>query len=76
MAPETTPFDEKGEVDGAGFMANVRIHIADGLHGIVTSGSTGEAPLLGDDERMRLVELARALVPEDRWWRRTITALR
>lgn len=67
MAPETTPFDEKGELDGAGFMANVRIHIADGLHGIVTSGSTGEAPLLGDDERMRLVELARALVPEDRW---------
>jgi 4-hydroxy-2-oxoglutarate aldolase len=67
MAPETTPFDANGEVDGAGFMANVRIHIADGLHGIVTSGSTGEAPLLGDDERMRLVELARALVPEERW---------
>jgi 4-hydroxy-2-oxoglutarate aldolase len=67
MAPETTPFDDKGEVDGAGFMANVRIHMADGLHGVVTSGSTGEAPLLGDDERMKLVELARALVPEDRW---------
>jgi 4-hydroxy-2-oxoglutarate aldolase len=67
MAPETTPFDANGEVDGAGFMANVRIHMADGLHGVVTSGSTGEAPLLGDDERMKLVELARALVPEDRW---------
>ena len=67
FVPETTPFDQQGELDGAAFRANVRAHLKAGVQGIVTAGSTGEAPLLDDDERIRLVELARELVPADKW---------
>jgi 4-hydroxy-2-oxoglutarate aldolase len=41
--------------------------MARGLHGIVTAGSNGEAPLLDELERQCLVECARDLVPSDRW---------
>ena len=34
---------------------------------MLVSGSTGEAALLDEDERLRLTELARPLVPDDRW---------
>ena len=67
MVPETTPFDANGELDGAAFRANVRAHIKAGVNGIVTAGSTGEAALLDDEERVRLVELARAIVPAEKW---------
>jgi 4-hydroxy-2-oxoglutarate aldolase len=67
LVPETTPFDQQGELDGAAFRANVRAHLKAGVSGIVTAGSTGEAPLLEDDERLRLVELARELVTEGQW---------
>ena len=67
LVPETTPFDQHGELDGAAFRANVRAHLKAGVSGIVTAGSTGEAPLLDDEERLRLVELARELVNEHQW---------
>jgi 4-hydroxy-2-oxoglutarate aldolase len=66
LAPVVTPFDRAGEVDGDAFVANVAAHLAAGLHGIVVAGSTGEAALLDEDERVRLVELARRVVPRDR----------
>jgi 4-hydroxy-2-oxoglutarate aldolase len=66
LAPVVTPFDESGAVDGRAFTANLRAHLAAGLHGVVVAGSTGEAALLDDDERARLVELARETVPRDR----------
>jgi 4-hydroxy-2-oxoglutarate aldolase len=59
LAPVTTPFDTRGELDAAAFGSNVRAHLAAGLHGIVVAGSTGEAALLDETERLRLVELAR-----------------
>ncbi|HEX6598563.1 MAG TPA: dihydrodipicolinate synthase family protein [Gemmatimonadaceae bacterium] len=59
LGPVVTPFDATGEVDAAGFAANVRAHLAAGLHGIVVAGSTGEAALLDERERMHLVEVAR-----------------
>jgi len=67
MVPEVTPFDASGELDGAAFRANLRAHIKAGVNGIVTAGSTGEAALLDDEERVRLVELARAMVPAEQW---------
>ena len=67
MAPAATPFGANGDVDAAAFMANVRAHLAAGLSGIVVTGSTGEAALLGEEERLVLVDAARAIVPEDRW---------
>jgi 4-hydroxy-2-oxoglutarate aldolase len=66
LAPVVTPFDGTGEVDGDAFVANVRAHLAAGLHGIIVTGSTGEAALLDEDERLRLVTLARGAVPRDR----------
>ena len=59
LAPVTTPFDDAGELDAGGFAANLRAHLAAGLHGIVVAGSTGEAALLDETERLRLVEIAR-----------------
>jgi 4-hydroxy-2-oxoglutarate aldolase len=67
MVPETTPFGADGGIDERAFEDNVRAHLAAGVLGIVTAGSTGEAALLGKGERARLVECARALVSEDGW---------
>jgi 4-hydroxy-2-oxoglutarate aldolase len=66
LAPVVTPFDQDGLVDDDAFVANVRAHLAAGLHGIVVAGSTGEAALLDESERERLVALARDAVPRDR----------
>lgn len=66
MGPMVTPFTADESLDMAGFEANVRAHMSAGLHGVLVAGSTGEAALLGDDERRRLIEAARKLVPADR----------
>jgi 4-hydroxy-2-oxoglutarate aldolase len=66
LAPVVTPFAPSGDIDGDGFVSNIRAHLAAGLQGIVVAGSTGEAALLDEDERARLVELARKAVPADR----------
>lgn len=65
--PVTTPFDPvTGEVDYVAMRANLRRWMAEPLRGVVTSGSTGESVLLDEDERLKLVELARELVDGDR----------
>lgn len=68
LGPVTTPFDAStGGVAVADFRANVESHLRAGLHGIVVAGSTGEAPLLDDDERRALVESVRELVGHEQW---------
>lgn len=68
LAPVVTPFvGRTGEVDGTAFQTNLLKHLQAGLSGVVVSGSNGEGPLLDEDERLLLVELARAVVPRDRW---------
>ncbi len=68
MGPVVTTFDEEtGELAPAAFRENVQAHLASGLSGVVVCGSTGEAALLDAAERNALVELARPLVPGDRW---------
>jgi len=67
LVPCTTPFDPvTGDVDLVGFRANVRSFLAHPVRGIVVGGSTGEAVLLDEDERMVLLQGARDLVPDDR----------
>lgn len=66
FGPVVTPFDANGDVDDAAFAANIRVHLAAGLHGIVVAGSTGEAAYLGQDELLRLVDLARREIRGDR----------
>ena len=66
MGPLVTPFKADESLDVAGFETNVRAHIAAGLEGVLVAGSTGEAALLGDDERRILLEAARRIVPTER----------
>lgn len=67
LIPVTTPFDpETGEVDVVAFRGNLRRWLEAPLRGVVTSGSTGESVLLDEEERIRLVEAARGVVPGDR----------
>lgn len=67
LGPVVTPFESSGGVDTAAFRANAQAHLAAGLSGLVVAGSTGEAPLLDDSERVALVENARKLVDANHW---------
>jgi 4-hydroxy-2-oxoglutarate aldolase len=67
FGPVVTTFSPKtGELDLPSFGANIRAHLAAGLHGIVVTGSTGEAALLDAAERVALVDAARHEVPSDK----------
>jgi 4-hydroxy-2-oxoglutarate aldolase len=66
FAPVTTPFSARDTLDLDALAANVRAHLHAGVDGIVVSGSTGEAALLDEPERRRLLELVRPLVDGDR----------
>jgi dihydrodipicolinate synthase/N-acetylneuraminate lyase len=67
FAPVISTFSpETGELDIDAFSTNVRAHLDAGLHGIVVTGSTGEAALLDAAERGRLIDATRALVPRDK----------
>ena len=61
-----TPFKD-GKVDEASFERLVEWQIAEGTHGLVPVGTTGESPTLSHDEHKRVVELcikvARKRVP-------------
>jgi 4-hydroxy-tetrahydrodipicolinate synthase len=63
FVPVVTPFNGRGDIDEAGFRSNVRQYVKQGFNGILIAGSTGEGPYLTERERMRLVELARPLIP-------------
>jgi 4-hydroxy-tetrahydrodipicolinate synthase len=51
-----TPF-KGGAVDEAGFRRLVEWQIAEGTHGLVPVGTTGESPTLSHEEHKRVVEL-------------------
>jgi len=68
LAPTTTPFEAgEGQLAIRAFADNIRAHLSAGCSGIVVAGSTGEAALLDEDERRRLLTAARDVVPADRW---------
>lgn len=68
IAPVPTPFDaESGDVAPVALRQTARTLLAQGLDGIAVAGSTGEGELLDADERVRLVEWLRDVVPDDRW---------
>ncbi len=60
--PVITPFDRHGEIDLPRFRENVQSYAGTGVSGIVIAGSTGEAPFLTVQERLKLVEAARKVV--------------
>lgn len=51
-----TPMNEDGSVDWAGLAQLVEWHVAEGTHGIVAVGTTGESPTLAVDEHLRVVQ--------------------
>ncbi len=51
-----TPFRD-GKVDEAALVALVKWHIAEGSHGIVAVGTTGESPTLSHDEHEHCIEV-------------------
>jgi 4-hydroxy-2-oxoglutarate aldolase len=65
LAPVVTPFDSYGEIDLEACSRNTHAHLAAGASGIVVAGSTGEAALLDDNERLALIERARRDVGRD-----------
>lgn len=68
LAPLTTPFDtETGDVAPLLLRQEARELLACGLDGVVVAGSTGEAALLDEAEKVRAVQWLRDVVPEDRW---------
>src|SRR5215207_2830349 len=63
FAPATTPFDPvTGDADVVSMRANLRAWLAAPLAGVVLFGSTGEGPLLDEDEKARLVGATRDVV--------------
>jgi 4-hydroxy-2-oxoglutarate aldolase len=66
FGPVTTPFAANGDVDVAAFSQNLSAHSAAGLDGVVVNGSTGEAALLDESERERLIEAARGAIGSDK----------
>jgi 4-hydroxy-2-oxoglutarate aldolase len=67
LIPAATPFDPvTGDLDLVGLRSNLRRWMKHPVRGIVFCGSTGEAVLLDDDERLALLEGGRELIPEDR----------
>jgi 4-hydroxy-2-oxoglutarate aldolase len=66
FAPTVTVFDPvTGEVDVVAFRRNARAWLQAPLSGLVLFGSTGEGPLLDEDERTQLLASVRELA-EDR----------
>jgi len=62
IAPVTTPFNSRGEVDQGAFRENMSSYAGSGLAGVLVAGSSGEAPYLTEAERLRLVEIAREAI--------------
>jgi 4-hydroxy-tetrahydrodipicolinate synthase len=56
MAALLTPFDDRGEVDNEALSAHVDHLISEGIDGIMPCGTTGEGPLLGEDEAAAVIE--------------------
>jgi 4-hydroxy-tetrahydrodipicolinate synthase len=50
-----TPMDDEGKVDYAQARRLAQALVESGSHGVVVSGTTGEAPTLSDEEKVRLV---------------------
>ncbi|MDE3180122.1 MAG: dihydrodipicolinate synthase family protein [Acidobacteriota bacterium] len=60
--PLATPFNRRGKIDEAALRENLEQYSRSGLSGVLVAGSTGEVAFLTDEERLRLVEIARPVI--------------
>lgn len=64
--PAVTPFtSDTGDIDIPAFQANLRSWFQHPIQGVVIAGTTGEAVLLDEDERIALVRAAKEALPTD-----------
>ena len=67
IAAIATPFNERGNVDAAGLKKLTKYVLEGGVHGIMTTGGTGEFPhLLRDEKKLvtkTVVEVVRGKIP-------------
>lgn len=67
IVPTLTPYDRRGDVDYGAIRAHVDFLIEKGVQGLYPGGTTGEGPLLRNDERRKIAEVmvdqARGRVP-------------
>src|SRR5712691_7596265 len=66
LPPVATPFDRAGEVDYMALAGNLKRWNSTRLAGYTIICSTSETVYLSDDERVRLLATARAIIPRDR----------
>jgi 4-hydroxy-2-oxoglutarate aldolase len=67
LGPVVTNFlPRTEELDLPSFAENVKAHLAAGMSGVVVCGSTGEAALLSEEERLAVLGAARREVPAGR----------
>jgi 4-hydroxy-tetrahydrodipicolinate synthase len=59
-----TPFKADGSVDFHGAEKLASIVVADGSDGVVVAGTTGESPVLSDDEKIELVGVVKKAIPK------------
>lgn len=64
IPPITTPFEPNGEVNYAALRENLTKYWSAGLRGFVVAGSTGEAVMLGSEEKQTLFQAVRESVQE------------
>jgi len=66
FVPAVTPFQKgSGDLDIPAFKANLQVWCQHPIQGIVIAGTTGEAVLLDEDERLALVVAGRDVLPSD-----------
>jgi 4-hydroxy-2-oxoglutarate aldolase len=65
MPPVVTTFNKSGAIDEGAYRANLQRYTGTGLAGVVVAGTTGEAPFLTSEERLRLTEIAREVMKPD-----------
>jgi 4-hydroxy-tetrahydrodipicolinate synthase len=54
-----TPFNSNGSLDEEGLRDNIRDQITQGVAGVVALGTTGESPTLTDQEKVRVMQIAK-----------------
>lgn len=64
--PIPTPFDVSGSIDCDALATNLEFLDTFGLRGYVVLGTNGEAVHMNIEERIRLLELTRNLIPDNR----------
>jgi 4-hydroxy-tetrahydrodipicolinate synthase len=53
-----TPFNENEDIDFEAYRSNIEFYIKNGIHGLVTAGSTGEFASLSTEEHKQIIKTA------------------